>query len=316
MPRQATPTADLAARHRTRTSPLAPTVADSAPVTARRRWMAHSMPLAEWDRRLFDAGQTVPLVGPCLLVLLATLLFRVTDADLLIAGLFHGGVLDESFPLARHPLLVGIYDWGPVPAWLLGIGGLGILAAWAVRLAPTSKARGAVFLLAFLILGPVLLVNVAYKGYWGRPRPDQTTHFGGSQPFLHVLEKGPAGEYCSFPTGHAAAGFCLIAPAFLLYRRRPRLAGGCMAFGLLFGLIVGWGRVAQGRHFASDVVWAAAVVYFAGCALDYLLLAKAPTQPRRKAAPSATGDEPMSGEKGRQGHQQAAQPAKPRRKAA
>lgn len=89
-----------------------------------------------------------------------------------------------------------------------------------------------------------------------------------------------------------------------------------MAFGLLYGLIVGLGRVAQGRHFASDVLWAAAVVYFAGCALDYLLLAKTSPHSRRNAALSAAGDGPTCSEKKRLGHEPVAQPAKPRRKAA
>ncbi|MDZ7615406.1 MAG: phosphatase PAP2 family protein [Patescibacteria group bacterium] len=314
MPEQATLTADTAASRRSSIPPDPSAIRDVRASTVSSRAITCSMPLVRWDRRLFDAGQTVPLVAPCMLVLLATLFFRMTEADLLITGLFHDQAACR-FPLAQHPLFLAIYDWGPVPAWLLGIGSLVVLAAAAMRQVPQTRARGALFLLAFLVLGPIVLVNVAYKGYWGRPRPDQTTHFGGCQAFLHVLEKGPTEQYQSFPSGHAAAGFCLLAPAFLLYRRHPRAAGACMAFGLLAGLIVGLGRVVQGRHFASDIVWAAAVVYFTCCALDYLILARAPTLSGRSTGPSADNAS-SNGERHRPVAMPDVQTATPRRKAA
>ena len=275
--------------------------------------------LARWDRRLFDAGQNVPLVAPCLLVLLATLLFRVTEADMWISGLFHDGASENGFSLANHPVLLAIYYWGLVPAWLLGLGSLAVLAVAAFREVGPERKRASVFLLAFLVLGPIVLVNVVYKGHWGRPRPDQTIPFGGDQPFVHVLDRGLGDNHYSFPSGHAAAGFCMIAPAFLLYRRHPRLAAACLAFGLGCGVVVGMGRVVQGRHFASDVLWAAAFLYFVGCALDYLLLSNAlpaarraatVAEPLRRRLPAAVAAGPRTGSVA------ASQPARPRREAA
>ncbi len=316
MPMQATLTADPRT-HRPRTVPL---VVESASrrregVSSRGR-TPHCMPLAKWDRRLFDASQNVPLVGPCLLVLLLTLLLQRTNIDLTVSGFFHNGASNRGFTFAGHPLLTGIYYGGLLPAWLLGLGSLGILVAAAVRLISPAGNRGALFLLAFFGIGPLLLVNVGYKGYWGRPRPDQTTCFGGTQQFLPVLEKGAVARYHSFPSGHAAAGFCLIAPAFLLYRRRPRLAGGCLCCGLLCGLIVGLGRIIQGRHFASDVVWAAAVVYFTCCALDYLILAKAPAAAGQHAPPMIGSGRLPARQTRHEELQPAAQPQSPQRKAA
>lgn len=275
----------------------------------------HLMPLARWDRRLFDVGQNVPLIGPCLIVLLGTLVFRTTDVDLLVSRLFHDAT-GRGFPWANHPFFVGLYYWGLVPAWLLGIGSLAVLAVAACQSVSAGGKRGAVFLLALLAVGPVLLVNVAYKDNWGRPRPDQTIHFGGTQPFLRVLDKGTTGDHYSFPSGHAAAGFSLIAPAFLLYRRRPRLAGVCLALGLTCGVVVGMGRVVQGRHFASDVFWAAAVVYFTCCALDYLVLAKIPPSAKQRPRPSLGDQQPSPGTSDRRRRPPAAVPAKPRREAA
>jgi membrane-associated PAP2 superfamily phosphatase len=113
------------------------------------------------------------------------------------------------------------------------------------------------------------LVNVVYKEHWGRPRPEHVTAFGGDRPFLRVLQPGSEPGH-SFPSGHAAAGFYLIGPAFLIYRRRPRLAAALFVMGLMAGTTIGLGRIIQGRHFASDVLWSAGIVYFTALGLDYL----------------------------------------------
>ena len=57
-------------------------------------------------------------------------------------------------------------------------------------------------------------------------------------------------------------GFCLMAPAFVFYRRRPRLAAGFLLLGLAGGLMIGAARVVAGCHFPSDVLWAGGIVYF------------------------------------------------------
>jgi membrane-associated PAP2 superfamily phosphatase len=123
---------------------------------------------------------------------------------------------------------------------------------------------------AMLLLGPGLLVNVTFKDNWGRPRPTQVDCFGGKHAFRPVWEPGEHGHCRSFPCGHASMGFFLMGPAFLLYRRRPRLAGAFLLLGLSAGLLLGATRIVQGRHFASDVLWSAGFVYFTGLALGYL----------------------------------------------
>ena len=65
----------------------------------------------------------------------------------------------------------------------------------------------------------------------------------------------------SFPSGHAAVAFYLIAPAFLVHGRRPRLANSLLTLGFLFGACMSITRVVQGGHFASDVMWSAGIVY-------------------------------------------------------
>src|SRR5262249_32944350 len=55
-----------------------------------------------------------------------------------------------------------------------------------------------------------------------------------------------------------ALGFSLVAFAFLL---PPRLRNAATAAALGLGALVGLGRIAQGAHFLSDVVFAGLLVY-------------------------------------------------------
>ena len=64
-------------------------------------------------------------------------------------------------------------------------------------------------------------------------------------------------------------GFCLIAPAFLLRRKRPAWARTILIVGLTAGLLLGTGRIVQGKHFPSDVIWSAGMVYFTAVLLFY-----------------------------------------------
>lgn len=154
------------------------------------------------------------------------------------------------------------------------IGVVGILAAvvgaWSKR---RAWVRSGLFLALVLALGPGLLVNGIMKTCVTRPRPIDTLPLGGDHPFLAVLQ--PAAEYDSsmnsFPSGHAAMAFYLIAPGFLLYRRRADLARCVFYGGAAYGVVMSVARIVQGRHFLSDVVWSAAVVYFTSIGVFFLL---------------------------------------------
>lgn len=54
--------------------------------------------------------------------------------------------------------------------------------------------------------------------------------------------------------------------------RRPRLARTSLALGLTVGAILGLGRMAQGAHFLSDVVWSALLAFIFAHVLHYHVL--------------------------------------------
>jgi membrane-associated phospholipid phosphatase len=87
----------------------------------------------------------------------------------------------------------------------------------------------------------------------------QIEEFGGAQRFTPApLPAAECPGNCAFVSGHAALGFSLVAFAFL-FPQGLRTSVTAAALGL--GALVGLGRIAQGAHFVSDVVYAGLLVY-------------------------------------------------------
>ncbi|MDR1229140.1 MAG: phosphatase PAP2 family protein [Azoarcus sp.] len=116
------------------------------------------------------------------------------------------------------------------------------------------------FLAAALALGPGLVVDVILKDYFDRARPVKIIEFGGSARFTPAFVPGDQCDgNCSFVSGHASAGFFFASFGFLggaMARRR------WTAIGLALGGIAGLGRISQGGHFLSDVVFAFYFTWF------------------------------------------------------
>lgn len=209
---------------------------------------------------------------PLLVLLLLSLVVRWTGLDLAISGWFFDSEAG-GWPWGQSWLARRLYSLGAFPAFLLAGGGaLAWLMGWKLQgsVAPPNSAK---FLVVVFLIGPGLVVNVGFKQTWGRPRPSQVRQFGGERDFLPVGTPGSGmHRNSSFPSGHAAAAFYLMAPAFVVRSRRPQLAAGLAAAGGLFGVLMGVARIAQGGHWASDVLWSAAVVYFTSVLLARWLL--------------------------------------------
>jgi lipid A 4'-phosphatase len=129
--------------------------------------------------------------------------------------------------------------------------------------------RVAWYFLALLALGSGIITNLWLKDTWGRPRPREVTEFGGRHPFEDLFAMDFMGEGKSFPCGHATAGFFFIGLWFLLRRSRPGWATVALGVSLVWGGLIGYARMLQGGHFATDVVWAAAVMWITAGGLYY-----------------------------------------------
>jgi lipid A 4'-phosphatase len=119
-----------------------------------------------------------------------------------------------------------------------------------LRWAPSGRAM--IFLIATMVIGPGLIVNLGLKDHWHRPRPIQTQDFNGPSPFMPWYDDdGACKTNCSFVSGEAATGFWMVAPASVL---PPSWRTPAMVAAFAFGVGASLLRLAFGGHYLSDVL--------------------------------------------------------------
>lgn len=151
-----------------------------------------------------------------------------------------------------------------MPIWLASVA----LAVFSGVMLCVSLLRGALaktswrlwaFIATTYLLGPGLLVNVILKQNWGRARPVTIVDFGGDKLFTPPFEIADqcAGN-CSFVSGEAASAAVMAIVLAICFggaaAKQWRLVA-YVGFGAVFILASGL-RVATGRHFLSDVIFA------------------------------------------------------------
>ncbi|MDI1261158.1 phosphatase PAP2 family protein [Aquabacterium sp.] len=190
---------------------------------------------------------------------------KVPSIDVMVTGhLYTPGL---GFIHAQNALVQASYHWTPligraILAGMLILALLGPLLArllrWQGREQLAVQCRGPWRRMAAVavlcgVLGPGLVVEVWFKNTVGRPRPVQVAEFGGDQPFHGVFQQGAdATTHRSFVSSHAATGFWLLSlglTAGPVWRRRWLLIG------LFMGSLIGLGRMMQGGHFLSDIIF-------------------------------------------------------------
>jgi membrane-associated PAP2 superfamily phosphatase len=206
---------------------------------------------------------------PVLLAFTASALVRLFHVDVKLAHWFWSDGI--GWWLKNHPIVKVAYRFGSIPCVVsASLAFAGWLASfWICPLRPAR--RFALYMSLALVLGPVVLVNTALKGHFGRPRPRDVIEFGGGKSFRELGEGAFTGTGRSFPSGHAAAAFFWIAPAVYFRSRSRTLACALAALALAHGGLMSFARMAQGAHWFSDTLWSAALVYMAAYFVWYIL---------------------------------------------
>ncbi len=222
----------------------------------------------------------------CVAVLAAALLFTAAPGiDLWVSSLFYRP--GAGFPIASLPLA----EWVRNRIWnastilvVVSIAGL-ILSRATGGPALWLPGRLWGFVLALYALGQGVVVDGLLKAHWGRARPANVVEFGGTAHFTPaLLPTDQCASNCSFVSGEGAATVALAICLWLILRRlspRPtpraaRLRGA----GLLVLVLTGAGlRVLGGRHFLSDIVFAALIMIGLSLLLHRLILARNPPDP-------------------------------------
>lgn len=247
-------------------------------------------------------ANAVALFRPALLTLLLTALVllaigQFTDIDLILAD-WHFDPVRQAFPWDNtwfgrnfmHGWVKNIVVWS---GFLLMAASLSNLIFAFPKFDPLARARLWVLTLT-AALEPLLVRSLksasALHCPWGVDR------YGGSEPFLRLLDAIPAGwnyGHC-FPAGHASAGMWLMALAVLWLPNSPKKALLGYLGGLSFGLALGWVQQMRGQHFLTHTLWTAwlsSALLLALIAIfsRHLLLA---SEPRWPAPAALSGEQP------------------------
>lgn len=212
---------------------------------------------------------TRELLIPCLTLVLLTLLFRLTDWDISLAGLFYsqsrGWFLEDVW------IVEFLHRFGAVPALIVSFGALCVFVGGLKSKTLSRSRKTALYCVLVFAIGSGLVVNLLLKNQWGRPRPNQIEAFGGEKEYLPVWAKGDCQTCKSFPCGDASAGFFFLFLFFALRRTSRPAAAGFLILGIGYGGLLGLCRMARGAHFASDVIWSGGIMYMTCLAFYYSL---------------------------------------------
>ncbi|MCE5299522.1 MAG: phosphatase PAP2 family protein [Spirochaetia bacterium] len=192
------------------------------------------------------------------LLFVLTVPFRVFPLDLKIQSLLYDASA-HKWIFTDNLFFRWIYTYGTIPALILSAGALIILIAGYIGPKFSKYRRSAAIIVLAMALGPGLLVNVVLKNYMGRPRPREVKEFGGRWDFKYPLQPGVPGKGHSFPCGHCTMGFGFYSLYVVLRRNNRPAAFTALSGGAAYGVTLGIARMAQGAHFASDVLWAGGI---------------------------------------------------------
>jgi membrane-associated PAP2 superfamily phosphatase len=208
---------------------------------------------------------------------IAALLFALekTAIDATISGWFFDRVAGV-FPL-RHDGFLEVFAHQYTKVLVVAIACCVITLYLLSFVLPELKPQRRLLLFLALSLTLAPLAVVLLKAASPRYCPWSLLEYGGFAPHLAFFDTAPAGlapGHC-FPAGHASAGFSLMAFYFaVLNFHRPRLARIALIAGIAAGLALGLGRVAQGAHFVSHVLWSGLVCWLVIVALHGLILTR------------------------------------------
>jgi lipid A 4'-phosphatase len=141
-----------------------------------------------------------------------------------------------------------------------------------------------VMITALFILGPGVLVNLVLKSVSGRARPADVTLFGGDANFTPAwLFSDQCVSNCSFVSGEGSGAAALVISGVLvLLELRSRLGDFWLRIGttalVLLGVMAAAQRVATGRHFLSDTVFAILLIFGLAVVLHGLIVDKVSRQ--------------------------------------
>jgi len=201
------------------------------------------------------------------------LVMEMTGADVAFSHWFYDAST-RTFPLRQTFLFDTVmHHWAKYSVILLTC--LAAAACAFTHIIPALRPQRRLLLFVVLAMALAPLTVTLLKQVTDRPCPWDLAEFSGALPHTRLFEsrgEQHARGLC-FPAGHASTGYALLALFFAAHhRRRVRLARISLSAGLAAGLLLGGGRIAQGAHFLSHVLWSGVVCWLVMVLLYVLIL--------------------------------------------
>jgi lipid A 4'-phosphatase len=196
------------------------------------------------------------------------------DLDLQVTAQFHNPSLGFSTADSGWPNQMRLAVWRV--SELVLIASIGALVYGLVRRRDILglPRRVWVFILALYTLGPGILVDIVLKPAWGRARPANVTEFGGTLNFTPPTQiADECARNCSFVSGEVSGAVALAVALFLVLGHfRDRMTATVFRILALLILavpvLIALQRIAAGRHFLSDAIFAALFTVLVAAILD------------------------------------------------
>lgn len=229
-------------------------------------------------------GTALSFTGFVLATAAIIVLFRVfPEIDLWFQSLFWTKA--DGFFLKNSDFAIFFYKgirWAtPVVGGILAV----VILHGLFGSKPRTKRwlRPSLATLATIAIGAGLIVNVMLKDQWGRARPSQIVEFGGVMQFTPPFALAEqCVRNCSFVAGHPSMVFALFGLALFATRYRG-LALVAVALG---GALAGLGRIMQGGHFLSDVIFSGVVMFVTAWVIHRIVIALPLDRPLPRAGAS------------------------------
>lgn len=197
--------------------------------------------------------------------------------DEAVAGLFFDGKGWMGGP-ASEMLRFALWRFSALVLFAAFV--LWLVARFRKRPACNGSARVWGLIVLTYALGPGLMADGLLKRFWGRARPADVTGFGGAADFTPPwLPTDQCLSNCSFVSGEvsgATATAIALVIALGLWRDRLSplayrlLAAAALAIPLLSALQ----RMSSGRHFLSDVIFAALFTLLVASLLRHVMFGR------------------------------------------
>ncbi|QBQ39503.1 phosphatase PAP2 family protein [Pseudoduganella plicata] len=183
-----------------------------------------------------------------------------TDIDLALADAAYDAAT-HSFPM-QHAWIAEQFNHVMLKTVLSLLGATAVLLtlwdAWRPCRSWTASRRTGMRVVAMsAVLVPSVIGLMKHASVSHCPWDLQ--RYGGTQPYVRLLEWMPAGieaGHC-MPAGHASSALWLISIAAFWWPQRRRTAIFVAGTMLMLGLAVGWLQQLRGAHFLTHTLWSA-----------------------------------------------------------